>query len=122
MSPASIPTAYGSKATRDGSSSPAARSTPTRNRFLKPSSAPTIFGSTRATIISGNFLDCIKTKKECIASPEIAHHSIAVGHLGLIAIKLGRKVQWDPQKEQFVNDPEADKLLQPRPLRAPWRL
>jgi predicted dehydrogenase len=69
-----------------------------------------------------NFLDCIKTKKECIASPEIAHHSIAVGHLGLIAIKLGRKVQWDPQKEQFVNDPEADKLLQPRPLRAPWRL
>jgi predicted dehydrogenase len=70
----------------------------------------------------GNFLDCIKTKKECIASADIAHHSIAVGHLGLIAIKLGRKVQWDPQKEQFVNDPEADKLLQPRPLRAPWRL
>jgi predicted dehydrogenase len=69
-----------------------------------------------------NFLDCIKTKKECIASPEIAHHSIAVGHLGLIAIKLGRKVQWDPQKEQFINDSEADKLLQPRPLRAPWRL
>ena len=67
-------------------------------------------------------MDCIKTKKECIASPEIAHHSIAVGHLGLIAIKLGRKVQWDPQKEQFINDPEADKLLQPRPLRAPWRL
>lgn len=70
----------------------------------------------------GNFLDCIKTKKECIASADIAHHSIAVGHLGLIAIKLGRKVQWNPEKELFINDPEADKLLQPRPLRAPWRL
>ncbi len=70
----------------------------------------------------GNFLDCIKTKKECIASADIAHHSIAVGHLGLIAIKLGRKVQWDPEKEQFVKDPEADSLLQPRPLRMPWRL
>jgi len=44
-----------------------------------------------------------------------------IGHLGLIAMKLGRKVNWDPVAERFVNDPEADRLLS-RPMRSPWHL
>jgi hypothetical protein len=46
---------------------------------------------------------------------------ISVGLLGEIAMLLERKLQWDPAKEQFVNDPEATRLLS-RPMRAPWHL
>jgi predicted dehydrogenase len=68
-----------------------------------------------------NFLDCIRSRAEAITPARIAHRSIMVGHLGLIAMKLGRKVQWDPATEQFVNDPEADRMLA-RPMRSPWHL
>ncbi len=44
-----------------------------------------------------------------------------IGHLGLIAMKLGRKVRWNPGAERFENDPDADRLLS-RPMRGPWHL
>lgn len=68
-----------------------------------------------------NFLDCVKSRAETITPAEIAHHSIMIGHLGGIAMKLGRKVNWDPAKERFVNDPEADRYLS-RTMRGPWHL
>ena len=43
-----------------------------------------------------NFLDCVRSRAETITPARIAHRSIMIGHLGLIAMKLGRKVQWDP--------------------------
>jgi hypothetical protein len=42
--------------------------------------------------------------------------------LALIAVKQGRKLKWDPQAEQFVNDPAANAMLQPRPFRGEWKL
>jgi predicted dehydrogenase len=69
----------------------------------------------------GNFLDCIKSRRECVAPARIAQRSISIGHLGVIAIKLGRKLHWDPEKEMFIDDPEADRLLS-RPMRSPWHL
>lgn len=69
----------------------------------------------------GNFLDCIRTRSEAASPAKIAQRSVSVGHLGLIAIRLGRKVKWNPDKELFVNDLEADRLL-PRPMRSPWHL
>jgi hypothetical protein len=42
-----------------------------------------------------------------------------VGHLGAISTRLGRRLEWDPQKEQFVNDSEADKWIA-REQRKPW--
>lgn len=42
-------------------------------------------------------------------------------HLASIAVRLGRKLNWDPVKEEFVNDPEANRLANP-PRRAPWTL
>ncbi len=69
----------------------------------------------------GNFLDSVGTRKETIAPARIAHRSIMVGHLGLIAMKLERKVQWDPVRERFVNDPEADRMLS-RNMRGSWHL
>jgi predicted dehydrogenase len=68
-----------------------------------------------------NFLDCVRTRSETITPARIAHRSIMIGHLGLIAMKLGRKVRWDPAAERFVNDPEADRFLS-RPMRSPWHL
>jgi predicted dehydrogenase len=68
-----------------------------------------------------NFLDCVKSRQKTIAPIEVACRSISVGLLGEIAMLLGRKVRWDPQKELFVNDDEANRLLS-RPMRAPWHL
>jgi predicted dehydrogenase len=68
-----------------------------------------------------NFLDCIRTRKKTITPVDVAHHSVMVAHLGDIAMKLGRKVEWDLKKERFVNDPEADRYLS-RPMRSPWHL
>ena len=68
-----------------------------------------------------NFLDCISTRKKTISPAEIAQRSVSVGHLGVIAITLGRKLKWDPAKEQFINDPEANRMLS-RPMRSPWHL
>jgi len=68
-----------------------------------------------------NFLSCVKSRKETITPVETAHRSITIGHLGDIAMQLGRKLDWDPDKEKFVNDSEADRMLS-RSFRAPWRL
>jgi len=69
----------------------------------------------------GNFLDCVRTRKQTIAPAEVAHHSIMIGHLGIAAMKLGRTLKWDPKKEVFTNDTAANRLLS-RPMRSPWRL
>jgi predicted dehydrogenase len=68
-----------------------------------------------------NFLDCVKSRKETVAPPEIAHRSATVCHLGNISMRLGRKLAWDPDRERFVNDPEADRMIN-RAMRAPWTL
>ena len=69
----------------------------------------------------GNFVECVKTRAETSAPIEVAHRSISVSHLGNIAMKLGRPLEWNPDKERFINDPEADRLIG-RPMREPWRL
>ncbi|NIA13815.1 MAG: Gfo/Idh/MocA family oxidoreductase [Nitrospiraceae bacterium] len=68
-----------------------------------------------------NFLDCVKSRKETIVPAETGHRSITICHLGNIAMKLGRKLRWDPDRERFKDDPEADRYLL-SPMRAPWRL
>ena len=69
----------------------------------------------------GNFLDCIRNRAKTITPVEVAHHSIMIGHLGVIAMKLGRKVRWKPDTERFINDRAAERLLS-RPMRSPWHL
>ena len=68
-----------------------------------------------------NFLDCVRSRRETITSPEIAHRATSTALLGGIACKLERKLNWDPVMERFVNDPEADRLLS-YAMRGPWRL
>jgi len=59
----------------------------------------------------GNFFECVKTRNAPICDAEIGHRSVSVCHLGVIAIRLGRKLQWDPQAENFPNDAEANAML-----------
>ncbi len=68
-----------------------------------------------------NFLDCIKSRKLPICDAEIGHRSATVCHLGNIAVRLGRKIQWDPADEKIVNDSEAATWIA-RPYRKPWTL
>jgi predicted dehydrogenase len=68
-----------------------------------------------------NFLDCIHSRKPTITPVETGHHSAIPGHLGLISMLMGRKIKWDVEKEQILNDAEASQLLT-RPFRAPWKL
>ena len=67
----------------------------------------------------GNFFECVKSRKAPIADAEIGHRSVSVCHLGSIALRLGRKLQWDPQKELFVGDDAANKYVA-REQRKPW--
>jgi predicted dehydrogenase len=67
----------------------------------------------------GNWLDCIKSRKEPISPVEIGHRACTVCLVTHIAMKLGRKLNWDPDKEKFVNDNEANAMLS-RPQRAPY--
>lgn len=69
----------------------------------------------------GNFFECIRSRKQTVAPVEIAHRSCSVCLLGNIAMRLGRKLKWDPDREHFINDPEANKLLS-KPMRSPWHL
>ncbi|MFM8262811.1 MAG: Gfo/Idh/MocA family protein [Pirellula sp.] len=58
-----------------------------------------------------NWLDCIKSRQMPVADVEIGHRSVSVCHLANIVRELQRPLRWDPDKELFVDDPEADKLL-----------
>lgn len=66
-----------------------------------------------------NFLDCIKSGRDPIAPVEVGHRSASVCHLANIAMKLKRKLHWDPDRERFINNDEANRLLS-KPLRSPW--
>ena len=70
---------------------------------------------------SQNFIDCVRTRKETITPIEAAHHAIAIAHLGNISMRLGRKVRWNPDKEQFLDDPVAGRMLT-RSMRGSWHI
>jgi predicted dehydrogenase len=68
-----------------------------------------------------NWLDCIQTRRRCVADVETGHRSATVCHLGNIAMRLGRPLTWDPVKEEFAGDPVAN-VLKGKPFRAPWHV
>jgi len=68
-----------------------------------------------------NFLDCVKSRQPCYAPAEIGHRTITIAHIGNIALLLGRKLRWDPAREQFIDDAAANQMLD-RPRRDPWQL
>jgi hypothetical protein len=75
--------------------------------------------------VSKNHLDnwyaCMKSRKLPICDVEIGHRSATVCHLGSLTMRLGRKLKWDPAKEQFLGDAEASQRMS-YAYRAPWSL
>ena len=68
-----------------------------------------------------NWLDCIKTRNKPSSHEEIGHRSASVGHLAMISYRLKQSLKWDPEKEVFIDNPEANALLQ-RTFRKPFNL
>jgi len=68
-----------------------------------------------------NFLDCFKSRKPTTYTAETMHLLHTTLHLGVIAIRLGRKLRWDPKAEQFPNDDAANALRSRPPAREEWK-
>ena len=66
-----------------------------------------------------NWLDCIASRKKPVADVEIGARTASICHLGNIGYQLGRKLKWNPSKEQFIGDAEANKLIH-RERRGVW--
>ena len=58
-----------------------------------------------------NFFECIKTREQPISDVETHHRAMSTCHLANIAIRLGRPIKWDPEKEQIVGDDAANSWL-----------
>jgi hypothetical protein len=68
-----------------------------------------------------SFEEAVKTRRKTGGSAEPAHRAAAILHLANVAIRVGRKIKYDPVKEQVIGDEEAN-LLVYQPMRAPWHL
>ena len=68
-----------------------------------------------------NLLDCIKTREKPRCDIEIGAHIARFAHLGNISYRLGRKVFWNNEKQEFINDAEANEMVKAH-YRAPWKL
>lgn len=66
-----------------------------------------------------NFLDCVKSRDLTVANAEVMHRSMTTVHCANICMWLKRNMKFDPAKEKFVGDEEANRLLS-RAMRAPW--
>ncbi len=71
--------------------------------------------------IYGDFIYCVKTREKPFRDIEIASHTAAVCHLGLIAYELKRSLKWDQAAQEFPGDEEANRLTWV-PIREPWRI
>jgi predicted dehydrogenase len=66
-----------------------------------------------------NFLDCVKSRRQPVANPVMMHRSMSTVHAANICMWLKRDMRFDPVKEEFVNDAEANRFRS-RAMREPW--
>ena len=75
----------------------------------------------QTTAHARNFLDCVKTRALPTAGADIAARSHVACHAAYIAWQLGRKLEFNPEKEEFTGDDEANRMRS-RAMREPWRI
>ena len=66
-----------------------------------------------------DFFNCVKSRRPTVANPEVMHYSMSTVHAANICMWLKRDMKYDPVKEEFINDPEANRLRS-RAMREPW--
>ena len=76
-------------------------------------------GGYPATFHVRDFLDCVKSRAMPAANADITARSHIACHVAAIAYRLGRKVTFDPVKEEFIGDEEANRM-RTRAMREPW--
>ncbi|MCP4195246.1 MAG: Gfo/Idh/MocA family oxidoreductase [Planctomycetaceae bacterium] len=94
----------------------AVEGTPNEKRAAKPVPAYKGTGG-----IYGDFIECVKTREKPFRDIELAVNSVALSHLGTIAYRLQRSLQWDAENQSFPHDEEANRMLD-RARRQPWQL
>ncbi len=65
--------------------------------------------------------EAVKKRLQAAGHPEAAHRTATLMHLANIAFRTGRKIRFDPVREQIIGDEEANRLVNP-PMRAPWHI
>jgi predicted dehydrogenase len=87
-------------------------------------STPLPAGSVRLRVSNDhmqNFLDCVRSRQLPVADVETGHRSASLCHLGVISLRLGRKLNWDPKREKFVGEgAHADNKWLSREMRKPF--
>jgi len=66
-----------------------------------------------------DYFNCIKSRRLTVANPVMMHRSMSTVHAANICMWLKRDVKFDPVKEEFINDVEANRLRS-RAMREPW--
>ncbi|MCG6156571.1 Gfo/Idh/MocA family protein [Rubinisphaera margarita] len=89
--------------------------------LLKEVEVPRIVNSDANFAHVQNFIDCIKSRETPAADISIGHRSATVCHLGNIAVRTNKKINWDPHSETIVGDTEASEWLT-KEYRKPWTL
>ena len=65
-----------------------------------------------------DFIDCVRSREETLEPAEVGHRVTSLGHLGHIAIQLGQKLRFDPDKEVFLDNEAANAMID-KPIHAP---
>jgi len=69
----------------------------------------------------GNFFDCVRSRQDPICHVEVGHRSASLCHLAVIALRLGRSLEWDPSREQFIGAQAAEaNTYSSRQMRKPF--
>jgi len=80
-----------------------------------------VTGQDRTDLHTRNFIECVRSRQRPVADVEIGHRSTTLPLLGNIAYRTGRKIRWNAEREEIIDDRQASELLG-RQARAPWNL
>jgi predicted dehydrogenase len=69
----------------------------------------------------GLFSESVRTRKKFALNEENGHRSATIVNMGIVALRLGRNLEYDPVKQEFINDDEANRLIN-QPMRGSWKI
>jgi len=92
---------------------------PEKGKDLEPRKGKSVTDGRPAHV--RNFLDCVKSRKQPVTNLEVGHFVSSVAHLGNVAIRAGKQIAWNPEKERILKDTKANRMLKVK-YRKPWKM